>query len=90
VSLRAGRLLSGPGELCATTLLPADDFVNPADFDYRLKAGAAAIGHGVDPGRAVASSSSHGRIRSQDGKRPRGNSGTPDVGALNTGASVEF
>ena len=48
----AGDLLSGPGEQVSNLRLPGNAFVNPGDFDYRLKPGAAAIGRGVDPGSA--------------------------------------
>ncbi len=47
-----GEALSGPGELRNNVVAAKTDFVNPAGFDYRLKAGAAAIGRGVDPGSA--------------------------------------
>jgi hypothetical protein len=54
-------IFSGPGvvltgtstaELRNNMHLPATDFVNPSAFDYRLKAGSAAIDHGVEPGIA--------------------------------------
>jgi len=47
-----GDLLSGPGELRNNVVAAKTDFVDPANFDYRLKAGAAAIGRGANPGRA--------------------------------------
>lgn len=47
-----GEVLSGPGELRGNIAVPKTDFVDPAAFDYRLKAGAAAIGRGIDPGSA--------------------------------------
>jgi hypothetical protein len=47
-----GDLLSGAGEQVSNLRLPGTAFVNPGDFDYRLKPGSAAIGRGVDPGNA--------------------------------------
>ena len=47
-----GDVLSGPGELRNNVVVAKTDFVDPAGFDYRLKAGAAAIGRGVEPGSA--------------------------------------
>jgi len=78
-----GDVLSGPGELRNNVVAAKTDFVDPADFDYRLKSGAAAIGRGVDPGSAYgfelrpAAEYAH-----KAGKRPRGKSGKFDVGAL--------
>lgn len=78
-----GGVLSGPGELRNNVVAAKTDFVDPADFDYRLKAGAAAIGLGVDPGSA------HGfelrpaaEYAHKAGKRPRDVSGKLDAGAL--------
>ncbi len=48
----AGEVLSGPGELHNNVIAPKSDFLDAADFDYRLRAGAAAVGRGADPGRA--------------------------------------
>ena len=47
-----GDLLSGPGDLRNNARVAKSDFVNPKDFNYRLKAGTAAIGSGIDPGSA--------------------------------------
>lgn len=47
-----GDVLTGPGELRGNVVAAKTDFVDPAAFDYRLKAGAAAIGRGIDPGSA--------------------------------------
>ena len=47
-----GDVLSGPGELSNNVVSAKTAFVDPAGFDYRLKAGAAAIGRGVNPGSA--------------------------------------
>jgi len=78
-----GDVLSGPGELRNNVVAARTDFVNPADFDYRLKAGAAAIGRGIDPGSA------HGfKLRPtaeyahKTQKRARSSSERLDVGAL--------
>jgi len=78
-----GDVLTGPGELRNNMVAARTDFVDPAAFDYRLKAGAAAIGRGIDPGSA------HGfelrptaEYAHEAGKRPRGNPGKLDVGAL--------
>ena len=78
-----GDVLSGPGEVRGSVVAAKTDFVDPADFDFRLKAGAAAIGLGVDPGSA------HGvELRAtaeyvhQAGQRPRDDSEKVDAGAL--------
>jgi len=47
-----GDVLSGPGELSNKFVSAKTAFADPAGFDYRLKAGAAAIGRGVNPGSA--------------------------------------
>jgi hypothetical protein len=78
-----GDVLSGPGELRNNVAVARSVFVNPAEFDYRLKAGASAIGRGTDPGSA------HGfelrptaEYAHKAGKRTRSNSATLDVGAF--------
>ncbi len=78
-----GDVLSGPGELRNNVVAAKTDFVDPADFDYRLKAGAAAIGRGVDPGTA------HGvdlrptaEYVHEAKKRGRNSLGKLDAGAL--------
>jgi len=78
-----GDVLSGPGELRNNVAAPKTDFVDAANFDYRLKTGAAAIGRGVDPGSA------HGfdlrpaaEYVHKGGRRARSNPGKPDLGAL--------
>ena len=45
-----GDILNGPGELRYNVVARRTDFVDATNFDYRLRAGAAAIGFGVDPG----------------------------------------
>jgi hypothetical protein len=86
----ANNVFSGPGEVPAgasepdgNVVLAKRDFVNAGAFDYRLRAGAAAIGRGVDPGSA------HGfELRptaeytrdAQENVRPR--SRNADAGAL--------
>jgi hypothetical protein len=78
-----GDVLSGPGELRNNLAVARTDFVDPADFDYRLKEGAAAIGRGVDPGRAYgfelrpAAEYAH-----KAAMRTRSSSGKLDVGAF--------
>ena len=78
-----GEVLNGPGELRNNVTLSKTNFVDPANFDYRLKAGAAAIGRGVDPGSARGF-----ELRPSDEyahktkKRARNNSGRLDAGAL--------
>jgi hypothetical protein len=78
-----GEVLSGLGELRNNVAVARTDFVRPADFDYRLKASAAAIGRGVDPGSA------HGfelrptaEYAHKAQKRVRSSSGKFDAGAL--------
>ncbi|MGC2518222.1 MAG: right-handed parallel beta-helix repeat-containing protein [Burkholderiales bacterium] len=78
-----GDVLTGPGELRNNVVAARTDFVDPADFDYRLRAGAAAIGRGIDPGSA------HGfKLRPtaeyahKAQTRARSNSGKLDAGAL--------
>jgi hypothetical protein len=59
------------------------DFADPAGFDYRLKAGAAAIGRGVDPGSAYGFElRPTAEYAHKAGKRLRSNSGRLDIGAL--------
>ena len=78
-----GEVPSGPGELRNNVVSAKSDFVDTAGFDYQLKAGAAAIGRGVDPGSAYgfelrpAAEYVH---KAQ--KRVRNNSGKLDAGAL--------
>jgi len=78
-----GNVLSGPGELRNNVAAAKSIFVDAANFDYRLKAGAAAIGRGVDPGRA------HGfDLRAtaeyvhKAGRRTRSSTGKFDLGAF--------
>src|SRR6267142_168279 len=78
-----GDVLSGPGEVLGGVVAAKTDFVDPTDFDFRLKPGAAAIGLGVDPGSA------HGvELRTnaeyvhQAGQTPRDDSGKLDAGEL--------
>jgi Right handed beta helix region len=78
-----GDVLSGPGELRNNVTMSKGDFVDAANFDYRLKARAAAIGRGAEPGRA------HGvNLRPSEEyvhkakKKARNDSATLDAGAL--------
>jgi hypothetical protein len=78
-----GEVLSGPGELRNNVTVSKTDFVNPAKFDYRLRAGTAAVGRGIDPGSA------HGlelrptaEYAHKAQKRVRNNSGKLDLGAF--------
>jgi hypothetical protein len=78
-----GDVLIGHGELRNNLAVARSVFVNPAEFDYRLKAGASAIGRGTDPGSA------HGlelcptaEYVHKAGKRSRSCSGTFDIGAF--------
>jgi hypothetical protein len=73
----AGEVLSGPGELRNNVIAARTDFVDPEDFDYRVKPGAAAMGRGVDPetARGVAhrtppenASKARTRARTESGK----------------------
>ena len=78
-----GDLLSGPGELRNNVIAAKTDFVEPTDFDYRLKTGAAAIGRGVDPGNAYGFElRPTAEYAHKAGKRLRGDSGKLDAGAL--------
>ena len=45
-----GEILSGPGELRYNVVASKTDFADAANFEYRLRPGAAAIGFGIDPG----------------------------------------
>lgn len=47
-----GAVVVGPGKLRNNVVAAKTDFVDAAEFDYRLKAGAKAIGRGIDPGSA--------------------------------------
>ena len=78
-----GDVLGGPGELRGNVTVARTVFVNPAAFDYRLRAGAPAIGHGIEPGSA------HGselrptmEYAHKAGSRARSNSVKLDAGAL--------
>jgi hypothetical protein len=45
-----GTVSTGPAVLRNNVALSKSDFVDPRNFDYRLKSGAPAIGQGADPG----------------------------------------
>jgi len=78
-----GDVLIGPGELRNNVVAAKTDFVDPADFDYRLKAGAAAIGRGVDPGSAYGLElRPTAEYAHKAQKRVRNSSGKLDAGAL--------
>ena len=78
-----GDVLSGPGELRNNVAAAKTDFVDPARFDYRLKAGAAAIGRGIDPGSAYGFDlRPTAEYAHKAGKRARNSSGSLDVGAF--------
>jgi hypothetical protein len=78
-----GEVLSGPGELRNNVVAARSDFVDPAGFDYRLKAGAAAIGRGVDPGSAYGFGlRPTAEYAHKAHKRARNGSGKLDAGAL--------
>jgi hypothetical protein len=47
-----GEVLVGPGKLRNNVVAAKTDFVDPVDFDYRLRPGAAALGRGIEPGIA--------------------------------------
>ena len=78
-----GDVLSGLAELRDNAAVAKSVFVDPAGFDYRLKAGTTPIGGGVDPGNA------HGvelcpsaEYLHKAGKRPRSCSARLDLGAF--------
>jgi hypothetical protein len=78
-----GEVLNGPGELRNNVTVAKTDFVNPKDFDYRLKAGAAAIGRGIDPGSAYGFElRPTAEYAHKAQKRTRSSSGKFDLGAL--------
>jgi Right handed beta helix region len=75
--------LSGPGELRNNVTAGKRDFVNAARFDYRLKAGSAAIGHAIDPGSARGFElRPTAEYVHKAKKRARSTSGRLDAGAL--------
>jgi hypothetical protein len=78
-----GSVLSGPGESINNATVARSVFVNAAAFDYRLRAGSAAIGSGIAPGSA------HGvalrpvaEYAHKAGTRTRSASGKLDLGAI--------
>jgi hypothetical protein len=78
-----GELLRGTGDMRNNIEMPPSHFVNPAAFDYHLKAQSPAIGRGIDPGSA------HGfSLRPVEeyvhkaGKRARSPSAKLDLGAF--------
>jgi hypothetical protein len=78
-----GEVLVGPGEQRSNVSARKSDFVDAAQFDYRLKPRAAAIGHAVDPGSAHGVSLRPAREyvhKAQD--RARVNAAKLDAGAL--------
>jgi hypothetical protein len=78
-----GDLLSGHGELRNNVVAAKSDFVEPKNFDYRLRAGAAAIGYGVDPGSANGFElRPTAEYAHKAQKRLRNSSGKLDAGAL--------
>lgn len=78
-----GEVLVGPGKLRNNVVAAKADFVDPANFDYRLKAGAAAIGRGIDPAsaRGVRLRPTSEYVHKAQG-RARSDSGKLDAGAL--------
>jgi len=78
-----GDVLTGPGELRNNVRGQRSDFVDPSHFDYRLKARAAAVGRGIEPGSAhgIALRPAEEYVHKAQ-KRPRSNPGKLDVGAL--------
>lgn len=78
-----GDVLSGPGELRNNVVAAKTDFVDPASFDYRLRAGAAAIGRGIDPRNAYGFElRPTEEYAHKTKKRTRINSGKLDIGAF--------
>jgi hypothetical protein len=78
-----GEVLSGPGELRNNVVAAKSDFIGPKDFDYRLRAAAAAIGYGVDPGSANGFAlRPTAEYAHKTQKRLRSSSGKLDAGAL--------
>lgn len=78
-----GTVLTGPGESRNNVTGRRSDFVDPSHFDYRLKARAAAVGRGIEPGSAngIPLRPTEEYVHKAQ-RRPRSNSGKLDVGAL--------
>jgi parallel beta helix pectate lyase-like protein len=78
-----GEVLTGPGELRNNVTARRSDFADASNFDYRLKAGAAAIGRGIELGSEHGVSLRPTEEYVHKGKnRPRSDSGKLDAGAL--------
>src|SRR6266481_4039653 len=78
-----GEVLSGPGEARNNVVAPKTAFVAAADFDYRLRAGAGAIGRAIDPGSAQGFDlRPTAEYAHKAKKRARDSSGKLDAGAL--------
>ena len=78
-----GELLNGPGKLHGNVTAPKTDFVDSERYDYRPRAGARAVGRGVDPGSAAGvdlrPTSEYAHPLQM---RPRRQAGNLDAGAL--------
>ena len=78
-----GDVLTGPAEMRNNIGVAKTDFVDPAGFDYRLKAGSSAIGRGIDPGSASGVDlRPTAEYAHRAGNRPRSNTGKLDLGAF--------
>lgn len=83
IFLGPGTVLTGPGESRNNVTGRRSDFVDPSHFDYRLKARAAAVGRGMEPGSAngISLRPAEEYVHKAQ-RRPRSNSGKLDAGAL--------
>jgi hypothetical protein len=78
-----GEVLSGRGELRNNVVAAKSDFVDASGFDYRLKAGAPAIGRAIDPGSVYGIElRPTAEYVHKTQKRARNTTGKLDVGAL--------
>jgi hypothetical protein len=84
-----GTVLKGPGSMSHNLQSPNPGLVNPAAFDYHLKAGSKAIDAGVAPGMANGFSLTPAeQYVHKGGTEPRPIAGALDIGAYEFQTSV--